>query len=376
MEKKRLRAKCKLSCQWFVYASAETALGTDDLVVKSMNNVHTNCNHAWENKIISAKWLANKYMERFRCNIKMPPRMLRQIVYDDFKAKISTWVAYNARAIAKKEIQGNAKQQYKDIWRYCAEIKRTHPNTTMEVMFTPFRQPGCNLKFIRLYCYLRPLKQGFKDGCRPIIGVDGCHIKAEYRGQLLTAIGVDPNNGWWAIAWALVERKATEQWKWFFELLKNDLQIENGYSYTFISDQQKGLDRALSEVLPNSEHRYYVQHLYNNFKKKHRGFALKTKLWNIAASTTEKLLKKAIEDLKKFDKEAYEWVKKAPHPSHWCKTFFSEHTRCDMLVNNLCESFNGHILEVRQQSIITVFETIRVFLIERIFLMQRRRTTM
>ena len=108
MEKKRLRAKCKLSCQWFVYASAETALGTDDLVVKSMNNVHTNCNHAWENKIISAKWLANKYMERFRCNIKMPPRMLRQIVYDDFKAKISTWVAYNARAIAKKEIQGNA----------------------------------------------------------------------------------------------------------------------------------------------------------------------------------------------------------------------------------------------------------------------------
>ena len=132
----------------------------------------------------------------------------------------------------------------------------------------------------------------------------------------------------------------------------------------------------MSEVLPNSEHGYYVQHLYNNFKKKHRGFALKTKLWNIAASTTEKLLKKAIEDLKKFDKEAYEWVKKAPHPSHWCKTFFSEHTRCDMLVNNLCESFNGHILEVRQQSIITVFETIRVFLIERIFLMQRRRTTM
>ncbi|XP_027124089.2 protein FAR1-RELATED SEQUENCE 6-like [Coffea arabica] len=338
-----------------------------------MNNEHTNCSHVWKNKNISAKWLANKYMERFRCNVEMPPRLLRQIVDEDFKAEISKWVAYNARAIAKKEIQGNAEQQYKDIWRYCAEIKRTHPNTTMEVMFTPFRQPGCNPKFMRLYCCLGPLKQGFLDGCRPIIRVDGCHIKAEYRGQLLTAIGVDPNNGWWPIAWAVVEREATEQWKWFFELLKNDLQIENGYSYTFVSDQQKGLDRALSEVLPNSEHRYCVQHLYNNFKKKHRGLALKTKLWNIAASTTEGLFKKASADLENFDKEAYEWVKKAPHPSHWCKTFFSEHTRCDMLVNNLCESFNGHILEARQQPIITMLESIRIFLMERI---QRRTTAM
>ncbi|XP_071924743.1 uncharacterized protein [Coffea arabica] len=247
-EKKRFRAKCKPPCQWFIYASVERELGIADLVVKSMNNEHTNCSHVWKNKNISAKWLANKYMERFRCNVEMSPRLLRQIVDEDFKAEISKWVAYNARAIAKKEIQGNAEQQYKDIWRYCAEIKRTHPNTTMEVMFTPFRQPGCNPKFMRLYCCLGPLKQGFLDGCRPIIGVDGCHIKAEYRGQLLTAIGVDPNNGWWPIAWAVVEREATEQWKWFFELLKNDLQIENGYSYTFVSDQQKGLDRALSEV--------------------------------------------------------------------------------------------------------------------------------
>ncbi|XP_027099049.1 uncharacterized protein [Coffea arabica] len=44
-----------------------------------------------------------------------------------------------------------------------------------------------------------------------------------------------------------------------------------------------------------------------------------------------------------------------------------------MLVNNLCESFNGHILEVRQQSIITMLESIRVFLMERI---QRRTTAM
>ena len=63
---------------------------------------------------------------------------------------------------------------------------------------------------MRLYCCLGPPKRGFHDGCRPIIGLDGCHIKGSYPGQLLAAIGVDPNNGWWPIAWAVVEKEATE----------------------------------------------------------------------------------------------------------------------------------------------------------------------
>jgi hypothetical protein len=31
-------------------------------------------------------------------------------------------------------------------------------------------------------------------GCRSVIFVDGCFIKTRYRGQLLTAIGMDPND--------------------------------------------------------------------------------------------------------------------------------------------------------------------------------------
>ena len=109
----------------------------------------------------------------------------------------------------------------------------------MEVMFTPFRLPTGNPRFMRLYCCLGPLKQGFRDGCRPIIGFDGCHLKGTYPGQLLTALGVDPNNGYWPIAWAVVEKEATEQWTWFLKLLSEDLEIENQYHYTFIFDQQK-----------------------------------------------------------------------------------------------------------------------------------------
>ncbi|XP_071927647.1 uncharacterized protein [Coffea arabica] len=243
----------------------------------------------------------------------------------------------------------------------------------MEVMFTPFREPGCNPRFMRMYCCLGPLKKGFKDGCRPILCLDGCHIKGRYPGQLLTAIAVDPNNGFWPVAWAAVEKEATEQWRWFLTLLSGDLEIQNQGHYTFMSDQQKGLDRSLAEVLPNSEHRYCVQHMYRNFKNKHPGLGLKDRLWHIASTTTVEHFNQALDDLETYDKEAHAWVKKGPHPRHWCKTFFSKHTQCDMLVNNLCELFNAHILEVRDQPIISMMEAIREYLMERI---QKRRAAM
>ena len=128
----------------------------------------------------------------------------------------------------------------------------------------------------------------------------------------------------------------------------------------------QGLDRALAEVLSNCEHRYCVQHMYRNFKKKHPGLPLKDRLWNIANSTTEELYNKAMAELKDFDNEAYQWVKNAPAPRHWCKAFFPTHTKSDMLVNNLCESFNAHILEARDQPIITMLEMIREYLMDRI----------
>ena len=53
---------------------------------------------------------------------------------------------------------------------------------------------------------LKPLKRGFIEGCRPLNTLDGYHTKRPYLGQLLNAIGVDPDNGW-----VIVEKEAREQ---------------------------------------------------------------------------------------------------------------------------------------------------------------------
>jgi hypothetical protein len=82
-------------------------------------------------------------------------------------------------------------------------------------------------------------KRGFLARCKPIICLDGCFIKTKYGGQLLTAVGMDPNDCIFPIAMTVVEVESLATWKWFLETIKDDLKIENTYPRTIVTDKQK-----------------------------------------------------------------------------------------------------------------------------------------
>lgn len=50
---------------------------------------------------------------------------------------------------------------------------------------------------------------------------------------------------------------------------------------------------------------------------------------------------------------------------NFCKSFISIHPRCDMINNNVAETFNGYILEARGKHVIDMLEEIRCSLMER-----------
>ncbi|XP_070672426.1 uncharacterized protein [Malus domestica] len=83
-------------------------------------------------------------------------------------------------------------------------------------------------------------------------------------------------------------------------------------------------------------------------------------------------LQKAMEDMKKPDEKAYNWLVKKP-AHHWSKSHFETYLKCDMLLNNLCESFNVVILVPRQKPIVTMLLLIHILLMKRI---QMRRDIM
>ncbi|CAN1139395.1 hypothetical protein LINPERPRIM_LOCUS24079 [Linum perenne] len=91
-----------------------------------------------------------------------------------------------------------------------------------------------------MYCCLGACKEGFLAGCRKVIGIDGCFLKTVYRGQLLSAVALDANNGIFPIAYAVVGVENEDNWSWFLNTLSHDLDIaSSSEDWTFMSDKQK-----------------------------------------------------------------------------------------------------------------------------------------
>ncbi|CAL9018743.1 unnamed protein product [Prunus brigantina] len=192
--------------------------------------------------------------------------------------------------------------------------------------------------FQRIYVCLAACKNGFLKRYRPVFNVDGYHLKGLYPGQILTAVGVDGNN---------------------------DLGITNGRAWAVINDKQKRLVLAIETVLPTAEHRMCVRHLNNNFRASHIGLALKHILWAAARATTVPWWEAEMKKMKNEDEEAWKWLKKRL-AKNWSRSHFELHFKRDLLLNNICESFNAAILDARDKTILSCLERIRVYVMLRI----------
>ncbi|XP_078436391.1 uncharacterized protein LOC144707148 [Wolffia australiana] len=74
--------------------------------------------------------------------------------------------------------------------------------------------------------------------------VEEKNVKKSY--MLLSAVGRDGNNQMFPITWAVLEGENQASWTWFISLLMTNLGIVDGYGWTIISDQQKGLKNAVA----------------------------------------------------------------------------------------------------------------------------------
>ncbi|KAK8916021.1 hypothetical protein KSP39_PZI023385 [Platanthera zijinensis] len=284
--------------------------------VKTIKGEHS-CYRVANSLHCNSKYLAKKYEYNIRSNPEWPVNSMQESMQRDNKTSLSVWKMYRAKKHVSILSSGTELEQYAKLWDYFEEIYRTNPDTTIKVKCKhDVGSQTCIFK--RLYICWGALKKGFMSGCRPIIGLDGTHLKTSTGGLMLCVVGVDGNNNMYPIAYAVVLKENTKSWKWFVSLLIDDLCIENSFTWSIISDKQKGLLKAIELLLPNAEHRFCLRHMYNNFKQKHRGLQLKEILWKAASATRLVDFNNEMEKLKASDKAAYQWVMERD-PKHWAK---------------------------------------------------------
>ncbi|CAN1120443.1 hypothetical protein LINPERHAP2_LOCUS198 [Linum perenne] len=144
---------------------------------------------------------------------------------------------YRARNEARTLLEGTLEDEYKKLRPYVAALQRADPEGQF-ILEVDIHQED-KVSFKRMYVGFSSLFKGFLDGCRPILGFDGCFLKGELPGKLLSAVGKDGNNQMFSLAWAVTEGENTSAWKWFVELVREQLYLDKGNGWTVISDQQK-----------------------------------------------------------------------------------------------------------------------------------------
>ncbi|KAG8386591.1 hypothetical protein BUALT_Bualt03G0164200 [Buddleja alternifolia] len=360
---RRIYGKCaEAGCQWKIHVLAVG--GESSFQVRDYNPKHS-CGGMFHVKNCNSTWLGNKYEKSFRTDPKRNVKGWRQDVIEDINVHVSKNQAYRAKWRALKNIEGDPKDQYGRLWDYAEELRTSNPGSTVILTLAPDDGSGTP-KFGKFYVCFKGVKDGFLSGCRKLIGVDGCHLKGPHGGILLAAVGIDPNNNSYPICYAVVNRETKESWEWFLTLLKFDLKIENDSEWTFLSDKQKGLIPAFEIVFPGSDNRFCVRHLFGNMKTAgFRGKAYKRAVWKAARASTISEFECRMQEMTKLDKNVVEWLHDKP-PVNWSKSHFNTFSKCDLLLNNLCESFNSNILDAREKMILSMLEWIRAWLMGRL----------
>ena len=76
-------------------------------------------------------------------------------------------------------------------------------------------------------------------GRRPIIGLDGCHLKGRFSEQILSVVARDANDNIFPVAFAVVEQKNKDSWVWFLQQFSNNIGNPKQLNLVFITDRQK-----------------------------------------------------------------------------------------------------------------------------------------
>ena len=88
--------------------------------------------------------------------------------------------------IAMDEIQGSLVAHYEKLRSYGLELLRTNPGSIVkldvDIMLDSIDH------FSKMYICLKVVKDGWIEGCKRVIGVDGCFLKGLCRGEVLSVL--------------------------------------------------------------------------------------------------------------------------------------------------------------------------------------------
>ncbi|KAK9175178.1 hypothetical protein WN944_027184 [Citrus x changshan-huyou] len=266
-ERARITVGCAYyNCPWFLHATRTRFGGV--YMLKRLHNVHT-CSRELDNLECTAEFITAKYGQTFIDHPDTKVDFIQNELRRIYGCKVNKFKVYKAKKIALRKAGADHESSYRLIRSYSQMILNKMPKALALVSVIRFPGEQSRTHFDRVILSFPALRDGFKAGCRPFIGIDGYHLKGPYKGVLLSAVAIDDNTGIFPIAVCVCN-------------------VEN-----------------TTLEFPNAHVRFCSRHILANLKAKHPHTNFKPYFWAAARACNRRDFDEAMTDLMKEDEESF-----------------------------------------------------------------------
>nr|GEZ87753.1 hypothetical protein [Tanacetum cinerariifolium] len=178
-----------------------------------------------------------------------------------FKIDISYSQAWRAKCYALKLLRGTPEESFAELTLYCHNLKVKNPGTITHI------ETDDQDRFENFFLAVGDAIRIFVSHIRPLIIIDGAHLKGESLGTMYLAVAMDGNNQILPLAYGVGKSETFRSWDWFLRKLKECI-IGKQDNLTIISDGAVSIGSAINNVFPNAFHGRCCHHLLMNLREK------------------------------------------------------------------------------------------------------------
>ncbi|XP_026428542.1 uncharacterized protein LOC113324438 [Papaver somniferum] len=333
------------NCAWMVNARKVPEKDDMTVTVRECNIEHTckNPNEDYSRKC-NAKFVAKYLLKTMdvASPVDKADDIAKKIIRPQLQTEIPKWVARHARRLVLAERDGTFETCYKKTPQLVIAATSLNPRSIGHFSWSKDDKDN---RFKSLILGYNAQIKGFMNSCRMVIGLDGAHLTGKFGGVMLSATGIDAQNGVFPLCMMICMSETEENW--FMMLKELRKRIPDMAGLTFISDRMKGILESVKKLYPLSNHRYCLRHLFKNFLTKgFRNPRLAQLLWQTAKAYKYHHWEEAMQEIAEISPDAYKYLIDA-EPKSWARSWFPHDVACEHIYSNFSESFDNMALKFR-----------------------------
>ncbi|XP_019238246.1 PREDICTED: uncharacterized protein LOC109218340 [Nicotiana attenuata] len=165
----------------------------------------------------------------------------------------------------------------------------------------------------------RAKEKGF-DHCRPIVVVDGSHLKSYYTRTFISASTLDGACHILPLAYGVIDSENDAAWTWFFKQFK--IAYGDRENMCIVSDRNESIIKSVSRVYLDVPYFACMWHLWNNvYKKFKKSHAKLSEIYSsMAKAYTQAEFDSLMEKVEKVDIRVKEYLELAGYEK-WARLY-------------------------------------------------------